>query len=81
MKLRTVVANILNVPETTITDVSNAKNTANWDSASHIELMLAIEMAFDVEFSVAEITGLQNLGDMRQLLISKGVAGLELAAS
>lgn len=76
MKLRTVVANILGAPEDSISDASNAKNTPNWDSARHIELMLAIELAFNVEFSVSEITGLQNLGDMRQLLISKGVEGL-----
>ena len=73
MKLESIVANVLSVSEDIINDASNAQNTPNWDSARHIELMLAVEIAFGVEFSVTEITGLQNLGDMRRLLASKGV--------
>ncbi len=74
MKLETIIANVLSISEDLLSDESNAKNTPNWDSARHIDLMLAVETAYQVQFSMPEITGLQNLGDMRRLLQQKGVA-------
>lgn len=74
MKLESIIANVLTVEEGQLTDASNAQNTPNWDSARHIELMLAIEAAYQVQFTMPEITGLQNLGDMRRVLQNKGVA-------
>ncbi len=78
MKLTSLIASVLDIDENTLTDESNAKNTPNWDSARHIDLLLAVEVAFGVQFSMPEITGMQNLGDMRGLLRSKGV---ELASA
>lgn len=72
-KLDQIVAKVLSVDVSTISDASNAKNTANWDSMRHIELLLAVEVAFGVQFSMAEITSMQNLGDMHRLLEQKGV--------
>lgn len=72
MKLFTVVANTLKIDPQILSDESNGHNTPNWDSLRHIELMMAVETAFQVRFSMAEIVGLKNLGDMRRLLESKG---------
>lgn len=73
LKLEKIVAGVLSVDETLINDASNAKNTPNWDSMRHIELLLAVETAFGIRFSMPEITSMQNLGDMRRLLSEKGV--------
>ena len=45
-----------------------------WDSLRHIEVIFAIESAYQVRFTMPEIASLQNLGDMRSLLIAKNVA-------
>ena len=76
MKLTTLVANVLDIDETVLSDDSNAKNTPNWDSARHIDLLLAVEVAYGVQFSMPEITSMQNLGDMRALLEDKGAQTL-----
>ena len=73
MQLYNVVAGVLKVDAGILSETSNALNTENWDSLRHIELMLAVEMAFGMQFSMAEMVSMQNLGDMRQLLESKGV--------
>jgi len=80
MKLTEIVANVLAIEPSTLSDESNAKNTPNWDSAKHIDLMLAVEVAFDVQFTMPEITSMQNLGDMRKLLIGKGALHSAVAA-
>ena len=73
MKLEKIVAQVLTVDENELSDESNALNTRNWDSLKHIELLLAVETAYEIRFTMPEITSLQKLGDMRELLISKGV--------
>ena len=80
MKLTEIVANVLTIDPSILSDESNAKNTPNWDSARHIDLMLAVEVAFDVQFTMPEITSMQNLGDMRALLMQKGVLSSAVAA-
>ena len=77
MRLFEVIGEILKVDATTLSDESNALNTPNWDSLRHIELMLAVETAFNVRFAMPEMVGMRNIGDMRQLLIAKGVADLD----
>ena len=73
MRLYRVIGNVLKVDPTTLGEESNAENTANWDSLRHIEVIFAVESAFHVRFDMSEITSLRNLGDIRQLLLKKGV--------
>ena len=73
MQLYTVVASVLSIDEEILNEESNATNTPNWDSLRHIELVLAVEGAYGVRFSMPEISGMRNLADMRDVLIAKGV--------
>lgn len=73
MKLFETVASVLNIDVESLNNASNGKNTENWDSLRHIELMLAVETGFGVTFSMSEMVSMQNLGDMRKLLVEKGV--------
>lgn len=72
MKLYEIVASVLKIDPETLSEQSNATNTPNWDSLRHIEVMLAVETASGVTFSMAEMVSMQNLGDMRRLLEQKG---------
>ena len=54
MKLYEVIAGILNIDPASLSEESNALNTPNWDSLQHIEIMLAVENAFSVRFSMPE---------------------------
>ena len=48
-----------------------ADEVAEWDSISHIRLMLAVQDSFGVHFSASEIGRLHNVGDLANLLLSK----------
>ncbi len=56
---------IVAVPEMTADDVQD------WDSLSHIQLIVAIEKAFQIKFSTSEIARLQNVGELAALIQSK----------
>ena len=73
MRLYQIIGKILDVEATSLNEESNASNTPNWDSLRHIEVIFAVESAFNVRFTMPEITSLRRLGDIRELLLSKGV--------
>jgi len=80
MKFYEIVGNILGVDPKSLDEQSNASNVPQWDSLRHIEVIFAVESAYQVRFTMPEIAGLRNLGDMRQLLVSKNVALAEVNA-
>ncbi len=57
-----------------MTDETSPRTSKNWDSARHIELVLAIEAAYSIQFSMPEMTSLHSLGDVRRILETKGIA-------
>jgi acyl carrier protein len=78
MKFYEIVGGILGVDPTTLNQQSNASNVPQWDSLRHIEVIFAIESAYQVRFTMPEIASLRNLGDMRQVLLSKNVSFSEV---
>lgn len=54
-------------PEMTAADVET------WDSFNHINLVVAIETAFDVSFTTQEIGEMRNVGDLVVCLKAKGI--------
>jgi acyl carrier protein len=73
MQLYGLIGKVLGVDPSTLNEESNAQTTPRWDSLRHIEVIFAMENAFHVRFTMPEISGLRNLGDIRRLLLSKGV--------
>ena len=55
-------------PELTAADVEN------WDSLSHIDLLVGVEREFKVKFTTAEISSLENVGDLAAVVDRKRAA-------
>jgi acyl carrier protein len=49
-------------PELTADDVPE------WDSLSHVRLILTIQQKFGIKFSAAQTTGLKNVGELVALI-------------
>lgn len=58
-----------------ITDATSAADIDGWDSMAHINLIIAIEKRFEVNFTMSEIASLgrpgKNVGDIVQVLTAK----------
>jgi len=48
-----------------------ADDVEEWDSLSHIRLILALEQAFDVRFTASEVGAMDNVGDLVRLIQAK----------
>ena len=52
----------------TLNEQTTADQIEGWDSMSHINLIIAIEIAFGIEFTTEEIRSFNNVGDMQQCI-------------
>lgn len=57
-----------------ITDQVSAKDVPEWDSLAQVRLILALEEEFGVEFSAEETGEMTCVGDLKKVLIAKGIA-------
>ena len=47
-----------------VTEESTAEDVEGWDSLSHLTLISEMEAAFGITFTLEEVTGSRNLGDL-----------------
>lgn len=69
--LKEVMIDIFDDDDLEITDATTAEDVEDWDSLTHISLIVAIEKKWSVKFSHGEIDGIQNVGEFLTLLNSK----------
>lgn len=67
-RLRNVLSQVLKLPRESIGLGSSRKNLAQWDSLNHLNLMLALEDEFGVEFSDNEIASIDSLRSLAETL-------------
>lgn len=70
-KVQTIFRDVLDNEEIVLTDETMANDIEEWDSLSHIQLIVAIEKAFGVKFTSLEIKELGDVGDMCQCIERK----------
>ncbi|MDP6342597.1 MAG: acyl carrier protein [Alphaproteobacteria bacterium] len=71
--LHEVASEVLKVPVGELSDDSSPKNLKAWDSLKHIELMMAIETNYGMQFAPSEIMMINSLGSARAMLQEKGI--------
>ena len=54
----------LELDELKLTDETTADDVVEWDSLSHIQLVVALEKDFGIKFSSREILSWDNVGDL-----------------
>ena len=47
---------------------TTAKDVEDWDSVTHIQLMVAIEKEFHIRISTGEVASLANVGELVRLV-------------
>ena len=70
-KLDEIFCDVLDLDEVELTDESRADDIEEWDSLSHIQLIVAIEKEFGIKFTSLEIMKWKNVGEMVDTILSK----------
>lgn len=69
--LQPIFQDVFDDNELVVTNKSNAEEIEDWDSLSHIRLVVAIEKQFDIKFAFGELQELKNVGEMIALIQEK----------
>lgn len=70
--LNNIFMDVLDLDEDIVlTDETSANDIEEWDSLSHIQLIVAIEKRFNIKFTSLEIMKWRNVGEMVNSLEEK----------
>jgi len=73
-KLQNIFRDVFDDPSIILQDEMSAKDIEEWDSLTHIQLIVTTEQQFNIRFMTAEIAELKNVGEFLKL-IKKKLAG------
>ena len=54
-----------------VTEGMTAAEVPTWDSLSNINMIIAVEKAFGVKFSIKDVRSLKNVGELLELIKRK----------
>lgn len=70
-RLTPVFRDVLDIDDLVLTPELSARDIAEWDSLSHIRLVVAVEQELGVRFAAGDIDSLDNVGEFVELAASK----------
>jgi acyl carrier protein len=70
-EINAIFKDVLDNDKLVITNETRADDVEEWDSLSHIQLIVQIEKQFKIKFLVSEIREWKNVGEMISCVIKK----------
>jgi acyl carrier protein len=70
-ELNQVFREVFNDPSINITETTTSNDVEGWDSFSYINLLSAIELHFNIEFSQSEAMSFSNVGELINIVNKK----------
>jgi len=72
-KLYSIIAKIMDVSESDVTDESGPETIANWTSFNSYVLLYQLETEFNVKFTIDEAVDVKIVADIKRHLKNHGV--------
>ncbi|MFZ0772501.1 MAG: acyl carrier protein [Candidatus Sulfotelmatobacter sp.] len=70
-QIREIASDLFAVPAKNITADSSPESIETWDSAKHLDLVLAIEEKFHIRLSPEETEQMKNIGQIAKIVEGK----------
>ncbi|MBE5894852.1 MAG: acyl carrier protein [Lachnospiraceae bacterium] len=70
-ELQEIFRDIFDDEDLVITEETTAEDIEDWDSLTHIQLIVAIEKKFQIKFSATEIKSSENVGEFVKMIEKK----------
>ncbi len=71
-RLNEVFRDVFDDDDIVVTPKTTADDIEDWDSIEHITLIGAVENEFGMKFKMGEVSGMNNVGDMLKIIMSRG---------
>lgn len=70
-KLNDIFRDYFDDESISLTEATTADDIEEWDSLEHINLIVAVEKAFNMKFTMGEVTTMKNVGAMVDIIIER----------
>ena len=70
-RVQEVFRDVLDNEDIVLSDETTADDIEEWDSLSHIQLIVAVEKAFHVKFTSKEILSWKNVGELVDSILTR----------
>jgi acyl carrier protein len=70
-RLTPIFRDVFNDDALAVSEGMTAANVPSWDSLSNINMIIAVEKAFGVKFSIKDVRNLKNVGELLELIKRK----------
>lgn len=70
-ELAEIFTDVLDLDDLVLSDTTSAEDIEDWDSLSHIRLVVSIERHYSVKFSNADIESMKSVGDLVDHILAK----------
>jgi acyl carrier protein len=76
-ELSKIIADVFEIDVQTVNDESGPHNIEKWDSMGQLALIGALENHYRITLEVEEIFEIFKVGDIKRILVKKGVLAVE----
>ena len=70
-RLTPIFRDVFNDDALVVSEGMTAANVPSWDSLTNINMIIAVEKAFGVKFSIKDVRNLKNVGELLELIKRK----------
>ena len=70
-KLNKVFQEVFDDEFLTVNKKTVAEDIEDWDSLEPINLIVAVEKCFGMKFTMGEVTGMKNVGEMAEIILER----------
>ena len=68
-KINEIAKDVFDNDEVELTEATTAADVEEWDSLSHLSIVSDIEDEFGIRFTLAEVSGSKNVGELVDAII------------
>ena len=72
-KLKKILAKVLEVKESSITDKTSSENVLSWDSFNTLMIISEIETVLNTKLTIQEAVNVKSVKDIKDILKNHGV--------
>ena len=69
-RLNKVFREVFDEDDIIVNENTTSEDIEDWDSLEHINLVSAVEQEFDIKFSMAQVVGMKNVGEMADVILA-----------
>ena len=69
-RIKNTMSAVFEIPIQEINDESSSDTVVSWDSLKHMNLVIALEEEFEMEFSESEIPAITNYKAIKEVILS-----------